>query len=140
MNLGTLTKATNLLADEDFSSSQIVEFANGAIARINIEREANFPLFDINQSDVEYQGFPEKWQRTLLIPFVVGRMKAVDASQFEYTDMYNEFAANLSLFKMKFPVPEVYKDVNEAKSFEPDFTGNYWSWGSSSNSGSDPLS
>jgi magnesium-transporting ATPase (P-type) len=73
------------------------------------------------------------------IPFVVGRMKAVDASQFEYTDNYNEFNNNLTLFKTKFPVPDAYKDGNESKSFESDFTGNYWSWGGSGSNGSDPL-
>jgi hypothetical protein len=141
MNIGSLTTEANLLADEDFSSSQVFSFLNSAIARINIEREANFPYYDLNQSDVEYPGFPEKWQRTLLIPFVVGRIKAVDASQFEYTDQYNEFMTNLALFKLKFPVPADYKDANESTSFEPDFTGSYWGWdGSGSSNGSDPLS
>jgi hypothetical protein len=138
MNIGSLTSAVNNLADEDFSSSQVVEFVNDAIARINIEREANFPY--MSTSDLsEYAGFPEKWQRSLFIPFVVGRIKAVDASQFEYNDNYSEFMSNLSVFKVKFPVPDEYKDLNESVSFEPDFTGGYWNWGSGNNSGGDPL-
>jgi hypothetical protein len=139
MNIGSLTKSANNLAEESFSSSQIVEFVNDAIAKINIEREANFPFMSLEDSG-DYAGFPEKWQRALFIPFVVGRMKAVDASQFEYSDNYNEFAANLLLFKTKFPVPAEYQDENEKKSFEPDFTGIYWSWGGSGTNGSDPLS
>lgn len=138
MNLGSLTTAVNNLADEDFSSSQVVQFVNDAIAKINIEVSANFPSMTVEDS-TEYAGFPEKWQRVLLIPFVVGRVKAVDASQFEYMDNYNEFATNLALFKAKFPIPEAYKDLNESTSFAPDFENNYWSWGRKSPS-DDPLS
>jgi hypothetical protein len=127
MNIGSLTKSVNNLAEESFGSSQVLEFVNDCIAKINIEREANFPFMSLEDSS-DYAGFPEKWQRSLLIPFVVGRMKAVDASQFEYTDNYNEFNNNLILFKSKFPVPDEYKDGNESNSFEPDFTGNYWGW------------
>jgi hypothetical protein len=127
MNIGSLTKSVNNLAEENFSSSQIIEFVNDAIAKVNIEREANFPFMDLeDQSD--YAGFPEKWQRALFVPFVVGRMKAVDASQFEYMDQYTEFTNNLGLFKNKYQIPDEYKDSNEKKSFEPDFTGNYWGW------------
>jgi hypothetical protein len=137
MNIGSLTKSVNNLADEDFSSSQVVEFVNDAIARINIECQANFPIMAVENTS-EYAGFPEKWQRTLFIPFVVGRMKAVDASQFEYNDNYSEFISNLAQFKVKFPVPDEYKDTNESVSFEPDYTGNAWSWGGN-NSGGGPL-
>lgn len=133
MNIGNLTTTVNNLADEDFSSSQIVEFVNDAIARINIECQANFPEMSVTDSS-EYPGFPQKWQRSLLIPFVVGRMKAVDASQFEYNDNYSEFVSNLVLFKSKFPIPDAYKDLNEKTSFAPDFTGNYYTW---SGNGSD---
>jgi hypothetical protein len=132
MNIGSLVIAVNNLADEDFSSTQIVQFVNDAIARINIECQANFPEMNVEDSS-EYPGFPNKWQRALFVPFVVGRMKAVDASQFEYNDNYSEFLSNLAQFKVKFPVPDAYKDTNESVSFEPDFTGNAWSWG-----GSDP--
>jgi hypothetical protein len=138
MNIGSLTSAVNNLADEDFSSSQVVEFVNDCIAKINITCEANFPSMTSTDT-AEYVGFPDKWQRALFIPFVVGRVKAVDASQFEYNDQYSEFSANLDLFKLKFPVPDEYKDTNESVSFEPDFTGGYWNWGSGNNSGGDPL-
>ena len=126
MNIGSLMKTANTIADEDFSSSQVIEFVNDAIAKINIECEANFPFLKTEDSD--YLGFPEKWQRSMLIPFIVGRMKAVDASQFEYVDQYTEFQNNLVLFKSKYQIPDEYKDANEKVSFEPDFTGNYWGW------------
>jgi hypothetical protein len=127
MNLGSLTKTVNILADEDFDSNQIVEFVNDAIGKINITCSANFPYMSVLDTS-EYAGFPEKWQRSLFIPFVVGRMKAVDGSQFEYSDNYSEFQNNLLVFNLKFPVPDEYKDTNEPDSYEHDFTTNYWGW------------
>ena len=127
MNIGSLTQSVNKLADEDFDSAQIMEFVNDAIAKINITCSANFPF--MSDSDTgEYLGFPEKWQRAMFIPFVVGRMKAVDSSQFEYNDSYGEFQNNLMVFNLKYQVPDEYKDTNEPESFEHDFTTNYWGW------------
>lgn len=127
MNLGSLTTATNSLAEESFSSSQVVEFVNDCIAQVNIACSANFPYFSSASSE-EYEGFPEKWQRTLFIPFVVGRMKQVDASQFEYTDSYSEFTSALMTFKTKFTIPDEYKDTSEQLRYEEDFSANYWRW------------
>jgi hypothetical protein len=47
MNIGQLTTSANNQAEESFSSSQALEFANDAIARINIECSANFPFMDV---------------------------------------------------------------------------------------------
>jgi hypothetical protein len=127
MNLGSLTTTCNSLAEESFSSAQVVEFVNDAIARINITCSANFPFMDTTSSE-EYEGFPEKWQRSLFVPFVIGRMKQVDASQFEYSDNYGEFSNNLLVFNLKYPVPDEYKDSNEPESYAHDFTPNYWGW------------
>jgi hypothetical protein len=90
MKLGDLVTAANNLADENFSSTQIVQFANDAIAKINILCGANFPFMSAEDLS-DYQVFPDKWQRALFVPFVVGRMKAVDSSQFEYNTNYGEF-------------------------------------------------
>ena len=127
MNIGSLTQTVNNLADEDFDANQIVEFVNDAIAKINITCSANFPYMSVSDSS-DYVGFPEKWQRSLFIPFVTGRMKAVDSSQFEYNDNYSEFANNLMVFNLKYQVPDAYKDANEPESYAHDFTGNYWGW------------
>lgn len=127
MNIGSLTTVANAQAEESFSSSQVVEFANDAIARINIECGANFPFMNASDAE-EYTGFPEKWQRTTILPFVVARMKQVDSSQFEYNDSFSEFANGLATFKMKYTIPDEFKDTSEVLSFPPDFTGNYWGW------------
>jgi hypothetical protein len=127
MNIGSLVQTVNNLADEDYDANQIVEFVNDAIAKINITCSSNFPYMSASDSS-EYTGFPEKWQRSLFIPFVVGRMKAVDSSQFEYNDNYGEFQSNLMVFNLKYPVPEEHKDTNEPESYAHDFTGNLWGW------------
>jgi hypothetical protein len=60
---------------------------------------------------LDYTALPEKWQRTLFIPFIIGRMKQVDASQFEYSDSFAEFQSNLVQFKTKYAIPDEYKDT-----------------------------
>lgn len=126
MNLGKLTTTANNQAEESFSPTQILEFVNDAISRINIEVSANFPYMD--STDADYTGLPEKWQRTLFLPFVLGRMKQVDASQFEYSDSFAEFQNNLAMFRTKYVIPAEYKDTSDKVSFAPDFTGNPWGW------------
>lgn len=127
MNIGSLTIAVNNLTDEDFSSSVLVEFFNDAISKINIEVGANYPYLDVKDGS-EYVGFPDKWQRALLIPFAAGRVKQVDSSQFEYSDSYAEFMNNVAQFKTRYPVPAEYKDTNDLDSIVPDYTGNPWGW------------
>lgn len=138
MKLGDIAAAANLVADEDYSTSQVVQFVNDAIAKINILCSANFPFMSSTDSN-NYGGFPEKWQRTLFVPFVVGRMKTVDGSQFEYSDNYGEFNTALELFKTKYQIPDMYKDANDVKRFDDDFSSNPWGWGYTSPS-DDPLS
>jgi hypothetical protein len=125
MNISGLTSAANNQSEESFSSTQVLEFANDVIARINIECGAIFPNMGIAE---DYTALPEKWQRALFLPFIVGRMKQVDASQFEYSDSFAEFQSNLIAFKTRYSIPDEYKDADDKVSFEPDFTGNPWGW------------
>lgn len=112
MNLSSLIQAINNLADEQESPEVVTEFINSAIAKINIECNANFPFLSLSEPDLA-PAFPEKWQRALLIPFGVGRIKQLDSSQFEYSDSYNEFLTNLQDFKVKYTIPEDYRDADE---------------------------
>lgn len=114
MELSSLIQAINNLADEQESPEIVTEFINSAIAKINIECNADFPFLSITNPSQE-PAFPEKWQRALLIPFGVGRIKQLDSSQFEYSDAYNEFLVNLIDFKTKYVIPEQYKDGTENK-------------------------
>ena len=138
MKVGDIVTAVNLIADESFTSLQIVSFVNDAIARINIACSANFPEMDA-LSPEDYNIFPDKWQRAMFIPFAVGRIKTVDGSQFEYNDNYGEFQATLEVFKLKYQIPDDYKDASDLKRFDDDFSSNPWSWGYPKQS-DDPLS
>ena len=128
MKLGDIVTAANTLADESFSSNQLVQFVNDALAKINITCSSDFPFMSVEDIS-DYQYFPDKWQRAMFVPFVVGRMKAVDSSQFEYTDNYSEFVTNLQIFKEKYQIPDVYKDPNDVKRFTDDYSSNPWGWG-----------
>lgn len=109
MELNQLINEINELADEQENPSAVVNFINGAIAKINIDCGANFPSMSLEKGTDE-PVFPEKWQRSLLIPFAVGRIKQIDSSQFEYSDSYSEFLVNLMEFKAKYTIPDEYKD------------------------------
>lgn len=129
MNLDDLAREINTLADEDYELEIVVSYINDAIAAINIECDTIFPNFDLNDPSKEYTAFPEKWQRTLLIPFAVGRLKQLDSSQFEYTDAYNEFLTNLAKFRRRFSVPEAYKDKTAKPNFvQEDLYNNPFAW------------
>lgn len=107
LQLSELVKLVNTLADEQESQDMVAGFINDAIAKINIRLKANFPF--LNKAE-DVPVFPEKWQRALLIPFGVGRLKQWDSSQFEYTDAYSEFLANLDEMAASYVVPDEYKD------------------------------
>jgi hypothetical protein len=129
MNVIQIIQQANLISDEEVSTSQAIGFVNDAIARINVKCKAEFPFFNINNTNAEYEGFPETWQRALLVPFTVGRIKQKDSSQFEYSDAYGEFQDNLVTFQSHYVIPEQYKSTNMNNSHAPSFEGNYWRWG-----------
>lgn len=140
MTLEDLVNAINDLADEDESIETITNFLNDAIATINVECRSKFPFFYIGEPDTNYEGFPETWQRALLIPFGVGRVKQKDSSQFEYTDAYAEFLGNLGRFKQHYVIPEEYKDEQARnKYYLTDFNQHMFSWGNKGG-GFNPLS
>lgn len=128
MNVIQIIQQANNISDEEISTTIAVGFINDAIARINVKCNAKFPFCDINDSNSEYPGFPETWQRALLVPFVVGRIKQTDSSQFEYSDAYGEFQDNLTTFQTKYPIPEVFKDTTILTSYAPDFAASHWRW------------
>lgn len=128
MNLSEIIAHSNAISDETIPIQTATGFLNDAVAKINIECKTKFPYFNVNDPNTEYAGFTEEWQRGLLIPFVVGRIKQVDSSQFEYSDAFREFELNLISFRSNYVVPDEYKSVAQGAHFD-DFTGNYWRWG-----------
>jgi hypothetical protein len=108
MKLSQLVTEINNLSDEQESVQKVTGFINDAIAKINIKLKTKFPYMDYSQ-DVE-PAFPETWQRALLIPFAVGRVKQMDSSQFEFSQAYSEFAVMLDDMNTQYIVPEEYID------------------------------
>lgn len=104
-----LIQNVNTLSDEQEASANVLEYLNDAMARINIRLKANLPYLTLDEGDEPI--FPEKWQRTLLVPFAVGRIKQQDSSQFEYSDAYQEFERNLADMAVQYEVPAIYSDV-----------------------------
>lgn len=107
MNVNQMAALVNTLSDEQETNDTILGYLNDAIAAINVRLKASLPF--LNGSNDE-PVFSETWQRTLLIPFAVGRIKQQDSSQFEYTDAYAEFQNNLAEFAIQFEVPDIYKN------------------------------
>lgn len=108
--VGDLVRMANALADEQEPASMVVDFLNDAISRVNIEMKTTFPLMTLEDTESRAH-IPEKWQRTLLVPFAVGRIKQRDSSQFEYSDAYTQFLEALADFKSKYIVPVEYKEL-----------------------------
>lgn len=110
MYVGELVNAINELSDEQESTSLVVSFINDAIAQINTATDAGFPMLDASDANSEPH-FPEEWQRTLLIPYGVGRVKQRDSSQFEYSDAYAQFMQSLEEFKTNYTIPARHKRI-----------------------------
>ena len=130
MTLSELIEQANAIADEQETSVTVTGFINDAIAKINIRLKANLPYMSADLPDEE-PIFPEKWQRAVLIPFAVGRIKQKDSSQFEYTDAYNEFMLGLDDMAAQYIVPEILKDDTYASVTSDIYTNPpfpHWRW------------
>lgn len=112
MDLSKLIVLANSLADDLIPEEEVKEFANDAIAAINIETNSNFPSLEL---DTDEPAFPEKWQRMLVVPYMKARIKEKDSSQFEWEVGYEQFFENLLLFKKNYEIPEEYKDSSSKK-------------------------
>lgn len=109
MILSELVAHINNVADEQEPLIKVTGYINDAIAQINVKMKAEFPFMNPSL-DVE-PPFPEKYQRTVLVPFAVGRIKQADSSQFEYTDAYIQFSDGLMEMLTSYPVPTAYQEA-----------------------------
>lgn len=129
MILSQLVAHINNVADEQEPLAKITGYINDAIAQINVKMEAEFPYMD-SALDIE-PPFPEKYQRTVLVPFAVGRIKQADSSQFEYTDSYIQFSDGLGEMMAKYPVPDLYKSAQNTSYTADIYTAPPFPWGGS---------
>lgn len=124
MKLSGLLDSANAVTDEQFTFDVAVHFINDCIAKINIQCESKFPLYTSADANTE-PPIPEKWQVALFVPFIAGRIKQVDSSQFEYTQFFNDFYANLAEFYDRYEIPVAFADPDQNPGFAPDFAGNW---------------
>ena len=97
----------NTLADESLDNEVMLQFLNQCTAKINIRVKAIFPdVSDVN----EEIPLPNKWARSLYIPYMAGCIKQQDSSQFEYSDHFAEFDMMLGEFIAGYTVPDKYID------------------------------
>lgn len=127
MILSALVAHINNVADEQEPLTKVTGYINDAIAQINVKMKAEFPFMD-SSLDTE-PPFPEKYQRTVLVPFAVGRIKQADASQFEYTDAYVQFTDGLMEMMTNYPVPAIYKEPENTSYTSDIFTTPPFIWG-----------
>ena len=111
MILAEFIASANDISDESESAQTVTRFLNDGIAKINAECKANYPFLEYTMLDVEIP-IPETWVRTILLPFAAGRIKTKDSSQFEYSDLYNEFAEGLINFKANYTIPDLFRDTS----------------------------
>ena len=128
MEVNELINHINELSDEQETPSLILEFVNDAIAKVNVECDANFPFLRLDTTNITF--LPEKWVRVLLVPFAVGRVKQRDSSEFEFSAAYSEFLANVVEFQAKYNIPDEYKDLSSQGNHEGDvFSRPGWQFG-----------
>lgn len=118
MNLRQLIDEANVLSDEFLEDVSMTQFVNQCMAQINTRAKANFPYMDSSLPETEFI-IPEKWVRRLFIPFIAGRTKQVDSSQFEYSDFYAEFESAMGDFMANYPIPDAYKDTSGDQYVDP---------------------
>lgn len=109
MNVKEIIEHVNNLADDLLPSSEVLGYVNDAIAAINIEVDADYPLIEPYGFEYVEIDLPEKWIRMLIIPYVKGRIKEKDSSQFEWESGYEQFFTNMHEFAAKYKIPEKYK-------------------------------
>lgn len=77
MNLTELTVIANDYTDENFSETITLQFANEAIAKINIELKSKLPYFNGTE---DYLALDEAWLRTVVVPYIAYSIKMNDGS------------------------------------------------------------
>jgi hypothetical protein len=77
MTITEITRIANNYTDEVFTASVCLDFANEAIAKVNVALGATLPYMDLN---TEYTALAEQWIRTVIVPYVSYSIKLSDGS------------------------------------------------------------
>ena len=77
MTITEITRIANNYTDEVFTASVCLDFANEAIAKINVTLGANLPYMSLTS---DYTALNEQWIRTVIVPYVSYSIKLSDGS------------------------------------------------------------
>ena len=77
MNITEITRIANNYTDEVFTTSVCLDFANEAIAKINVALGVSLPYMDLTNS---YTLLNQQWIRTVIVPYVSYSIKLNDGS------------------------------------------------------------
>ena len=77
MTITEITRIANNYTDEVFTTSVCLDFANEAIAKINVTLGATLPYMNLTS---DYTALNEQWIRTVIVPYVSYSIKLSDGS------------------------------------------------------------
>lgn len=119
----------NDLGDDSITETTVLSWINDALAQVGARVRATYPELTVTTETIP---IPDKWTRLLVVPFATARMKQQDSSQFEYSDLYAQFLANLDEFASQYTVPDIYKDPDLVEGQTSDiYTTPPFPWGGS---------
>jgi hypothetical protein len=112
MTITEITRIANNYTDEVFTNLVCLDFANEAIAKINVALGATLPDMTIS---ADYTALDSQWIRTVIVPYVSYSIKlsdgSINESQINFLQRYEQGIRELRKNK-KQAIPETYKGDN----------------------------
>jgi hypothetical protein len=91
MTITEITRIANNYTDEVFTTSVCLDFANEAIAKINVALGVSLPYMDLTNS---YTLLNQQWIRTVIVPYVSYSIKlndgSINESQINFLQRYEQ--------------------------------------------------
>jgi hypothetical protein len=91
MTITEITRIANNYTDEIFTTSVCLDFANEAIAKINVTLGATLPYMSLTS---DYTALDEQWIRTVIVPYVSYSIKlndgSINESQINFLQRYEQ--------------------------------------------------
>jgi hypothetical protein len=91
MNITEITRIANNYTDEVFTTSVCLDFANEAIAKINVALGVSLPYMNLTDS---YTLLDQQWIRTVIVPYVSYSIKlndgSINESQINFLQRYEQ--------------------------------------------------
>jgi hypothetical protein len=91
MTITEITRIANNYTDEVFATSVCLDFANEAIAKVNVTLGATLPYMNLTS---DYTALDEQWIRTVIVPYVSYSLKlndgSINESQINFLQRYEQ--------------------------------------------------